>query len=144
LAGFLADRAKEEYAWAKNMLLLGEFNIYDTTDSTPKAITDAGFEIPEQLKGHPSNAQKSKHYDQIAFVVPELENRLELSEVGVFDFYEPVYRADDRDLYAEEMGEAYPPRKEDGTEHSDHLPMWLQLRTDFGEAFLKRKASMGA
>ena len=59
------------------------------------------------------------------------------------------------------MGEAYP-RKEDGTERtelgrstyywtywrtfrtSDHLPMWLQLRTDFGEAFLKRKASMGA
>jgi hypothetical protein len=125
LAGFLADRAKEEYAWAKNMLLLGEFNIYDTTDSTPKAITDAGFEIPEQLKGHPSNAQKSKHYDQIAFVVPELENRLELSEVGVFDFYEPVYRADDRDLYAEEMGEAYPPARRTGPS----IRSWAEART---------------
>ena len=128
--------------------------------ATLKAVTGAGFEIPEQLKGHPSNAQKTKHYDQIAFLAPELEDRLELSEAGVFDFYEHLYRADDRALYAEEMGEAHL-RKEDGTERtelgrstyygtyrrtfqmSDHLPMWIRLRTDFGEAFLKRKALMG-
>lgn len=107
LAGFLADRAKEPYAWAKNMILLGDFNIYDTTDLTLRAITDAGFTIPEQLKGHPSNAPKTKHYDQIAFVAPDLEDRLQLYEAGVFDFYEHVYQADDEGLYTDEMGEAY-------------------------------------
>ena len=159
LASFLADRAKEEYAWAKNMVLLGDFNIYDTTDSTLKAITDAGFTIPGQLQGHPSNAQKTKHYDQIAFIAPELEDRLELSEAGVFDYYEHVYRSDDQELYAEEMGEGYL-RKDDGTERteqgrtlyyktywrtfqmSDHLPMWIRLKTDFGEEYLKQKASI--
>lgn len=159
LATFLADRAKEDYAWAKNMVLLGDFNIYDTTDSTLKAITDAGFTIPGQLQGHPSNAQKTKHYDQIAFIAPELEDRLELSEAGVFDFYEHVYRSDDQELYAEEMGEGYL-RKDDGTERteqgrtlyyktywrtfqmSDHLPMWIRLKTDFGEEYLEQKASL--
>lgn len=159
LATFLADRAKEKYAWAKNMILLGDFNIYDTSDLTLKEITDAGFTIPEQLKGHPSNAQKTKHYDQIAFIAPELEDHLQLSEAGVFDFYEYVYRADDEELYAEDMGESYL-RKDDGTERteqgrttyyrtywrtfqmSDHLPMWIQLNTDFGDEFLKQKASI--
>jgi hypothetical protein len=58
------------------------------------------------------------------------------------------------------MGEKYR-RKDDGTERneqgrttyywsywrthqmSDHLPMWVQLKTDFGEDFLKRKAGIG-
>ena len=159
LATFLADRAKEEHAWAKKMILLGDFNIYDTTDLTLKSITDAGFTIPEQLKGHPSNAQKTKHYDQIAFIAPDLKDRLQLYEAGVFDFYEHVYRADDEGSYAEAMGEAYL-RKDDGTERtqlgrttyyrtywrtfqmSDHLPMWIRLGTDFGDEFLRRKAGI--
>src|SRR5918994_1842701 len=79
LAQFLADRTKEKYAWAKNMILLGDFNIFDTSDQTMQAILEAGFTIPEKLQGHPSNAPKTRHYDQIAFIAPELENHLELS-----------------------------------------------------------------
>jgi hypothetical protein len=160
LSSFLAERAKEDHAWAKNMILLGDFNIFDTTDRTMTAILDAGFTIPEQLKGHPSNAPKTKHYDQIAFIAPDLEDRLRLSEAGVFDFYGHVYRPDDELLYAEEMGEGYL-RKSDGSERteqgrttyyrsywrthqmSDHLPMWIALETDFGEEYLQEKAGAG-
>src|SRR5215217_1902749 len=46
LASFLANRAMEKHAWAKNMILLGDFNIYDTSDQTMKAITEAGFKVP--------------------------------------------------------------------------------------------------
>jgi hypothetical protein len=95
LATFLADRAREIHAWAKNMILLGDFNIFDTGDLTMKAITDAGFTIPEPLRGHPSNAPKTKHYDQIVFIAPELEDHLQLSEAGVFDYFEHVYRTED-------------------------------------------------
>jgi hypothetical protein len=161
LASFLADRAKEEHAWAKNMILLGDFNIFDTTDATMQAIEDAGFTVPEQLKGHPSNAPKTRHYDQIAFIAPELEDHLQLSAAGVFNYYEHVYRIEDEDLYIGEMGESYF-RKNDGDERteqgrtlyyrtywrtyqmSDHLPMWIQLKTDFGEDFLKDKAGIGS
>src|SRR5215216_6105424 len=149
LAGFLADRAKEKHAWAKNMILLGDFNVFDTTDATMKAIIDAGFTVPERLQALPSNAPKTKHYDQIAFIAPELENHLELSEAGVFDYYEYVYRQEDEVLYIEDMGKAYVETK-DGEKRdekgrtryyrdwrtyqvSDHLPMWIELETDFGD-----------
>jgi hypothetical protein len=159
LASFLADRAKEEHAWARNMILLGDFNIFDTSDETMKAITDVGFTVPPQLQGHPSNAPKTRHYDQIAFIAPELEDHLELSKAGVFNYYEHVYRIEDEQLYVPEMGESYQ-RKTDGTERteqgrtlyyrtywrtyqmSDHLPMWIQWKTDFGEDFLKKRAGI--
>ena len=159
LAQFLADRTKEKFAWAKNMILLGDFNIFDTSDQTLQAILEAGFTIPEKLQGHPSNAPKTRHYDQIAFIAPELENNLELSEAGVFDYYRYVYREEDEPLYVKDMGEAYL-RKKDGTarteqgrtsyyrtywrtyQMSDHLPMWIELKTDFGEEHLKGKARL--
>jgi hypothetical protein len=110
-------------------------------------------------EGHPSNAPKTKHHDQITCIAPDLEDRLQPSEAGVFDFYEHVYRTDDEPLYAGEMGENYL-RKDDSTERtergrttyyrtywrthqmSDHLPMWISLKTDSGEEFLERKAGM--
>jgi hypothetical protein len=113
LAQFLADRTKEKYAWAKNMILLGGFNIFDTSDQTINAILEAGFTISEELQGRPSNAPKTRHYDQIAFIAPKLENHLKLSEAWVFDYYEYVYREEDEPLNVEDMGEAYL-RKNDG------------------------------
>lgn len=157
LASFLAERAGEEHAWAKNMILLGDFNIFDTTDQTMGAITSAGFVVPPQLQTLPSNALQTKHYDQIAFIAPELRDGLELSRAGVFDFYQYVYRDEDATLYTEEMDEAYgkghdgekvPEEERAGyyedwrTYHmSDHLPMWIELKTDFGKEYLGGKVS---
>lgn len=88
-----------------------------------------------------------------------MENHLKLSEAGVFNYYEYVYREEDEPLYVEDMGEAYL-RKNDGTARteqgrtsyyrtywrthqiSDHLPMWIKLKTDIGEEYLKEKAGM--
>jgi hypothetical protein len=141
------------------MILLDDFNIFDTSDQTMNAILEAGFTIPEELQGRPSNAPKTRHYDQIAFLAPKLENHLKLSEAWVFDYYEYVYREEDEPLYVEDMGEAYL-RKNDGTarteqgrtsyygtywrtyQMSDHLPIWIKLKTDFGEEYLKEKAGM--
>ena len=156
LASFLADRTKEEHAWAKNMILLGDFNIFDTSDETMNAITSAGFVVPKQLQVLPSNALKTNHYDQIAFIAPDLKDKLELNRAGVFDYYQYVYRDQDEALYADDMGEAYLETSE-GKERdeasrsryyksywrtyqmSDHLPMWIELRTDFGKEYLSEK-----
>ena len=155
LAEFLADRAKERYAWSKNMILLGDFNIFDTSDQTLKAIIDAGFTVPKQLQNLPSNAPQTKHYDQIAFIAPEVQDQLELSRSGVFNFYDYVYRKEDEALYAEDMGKAYTETKEGEKrderarttyyntwrtfQMSDHLPMWIELKINFGKQYLERK-----
>jgi endonuclease/exonuclease/phosphatase family metal-dependent hydrolase len=156
LAEFLATRAKEKYAWAKNMILLGDFNIFSTGDDTLRAITNAGFTIPEQLQALPSNALRDRHYDQIAFIAPDLKDKLELNRAGVFDYYKYVYRDQDEKQYAEDMGKAYVETSEHKArdeksqtryyksywrtyQMSDHLPMWIELRTDFGKEYLSEK-----
>ena len=155
LATFLAARAGEKHAWAKNMILLGDFNIFKPSDVTFKAITSAGFKIPEQIQHLPSNALRDKHYDQIAFIAPQLQDNLELCTAGIFNFYDQVFRDTDEAVYAGVMGERYEqsaagvPRDARGRttyykqwrtfRMSDHLPMWIELNTDFSRAYLEQK-----
>ena len=155
LARILAKRAKHKHAWAKNMILLGDFNIFKPGDKSMEALTSAGFVVPDQLKSLPANARKNKHYDQIAFIAPEQEHKLELYKAGVFDYYQCVYRDQDERLYKSDMGLAYTHDKQGErrdqkaqtryykewrTYHmSDHLPMWIELKTDFGKEYLSAK-----
>jgi endonuclease/exonuclease/phosphatase family metal-dependent hydrolase len=145
LATHLAKTVTKQQAWAKNMILLGDFNIFDVTDETFKALTGAGFQIHRDLMTARSNAGRSKHYDQIAFIAPELKDRLEECKAGVFDFYEHVYREADAEAYAADVpatAGGKPGRYRDWRTYqmSDHLPMWIELRVDFSPEYLTRIA----
>ena len=77
LSRFLADENNEVHEWARNVVMLGDFNIFATTDETARAVEEAGFTIPEQLKTLSTNLSRNKHYDQIAFLTPEVADQLE-------------------------------------------------------------------
>lgn len=160
LAAFLAARASETHAWAKNMIILGDFNIFAPKDATMSAIRDAGFVIPPQLESLPSNALKNKHYDQIGFIAPSITDRLDLCSAGVFDLFQTLYTVEDEQIYASSMGNGYENLK-DGRprddaqkrryyrdwrtyQMSDHLPMWIELDTDFSQQYLSHKANLQA
>ncbi len=157
LSKFLASRVKKPTTWSKNLVLMGDFNIFSPEDATFKAITKAGFFIPEQLQKLPSNAIQNKHYDQMAFISSEYEKktmqaRLRNSRAGVINFFDAVYRENEEKEYAKTIGAAYLKNSSgkvrtaaQKTRHykqwrtfqmSDHLPMWLELAIDFGEAYL--------
>lgn len=169
VAQFLKSRTLEETAWARNLILLGDFNIFGTDDLTFKQLIDAGFEVPEKLLEFRSNAKKTRHYDQIAFRVrPGSLDKTK--EAGVFNYYKYVFRGEvgDRDIYAPMMRETiksanekkspsqrsteYDQRTERGKstyyqtywrtqQMSDHLPMWVELRIDYSDEFLQDKLS---
>ncbi|HUP19415.1 MAG TPA: endonuclease/exonuclease/phosphatase family protein [Gemmatimonadota bacterium] len=155
LSNFLAKRAKHEFAWAEDMILLGDFNIFKPEDATFEAIRKAGFIVPERIQRLPSNVPQNKHYDQIAFFAPRVQDQLEEIEAGVFNFFDLVYREDDQETYVPEMGKAYEKTSKGAkrtaagkTRHyrdwrthqmSDHLPMWVKLKIDFGEEYLEGK-----
>jgi endonuclease/exonuclease/phosphatase family metal-dependent hydrolase len=157
LAAFLAKRSDQKSTWSPNIILLGDFNIYDAKDATLAQLLDAGFTIPKEIQTlpHTNTGRKKRHYDQIAF--RQKTNILESTgKAGVFDYYNIVYRQEDEQTYIEDMGEAYYTTSKGKArsmakrsqyyktywrthQMSDHLPMWLQLKTNFGHEYLKNR-----
>jgi hypothetical protein len=117
--------------------VLGDFNIISAEHDTMKALERAGFVVPEKIKAIPgSNVAKDKTYDQIAFWEPERDRgyiKVEITGAGVFDYYKHVYRLDQ----AAEYDHGSVSFKEWRTyKMSDHLPMWVELRSDFSDEYL--------
>lgn len=157
IAQFLAKRAGEDSTWSENIILLGDFNIFSPQDVTMKAILDAGFVIPEALREVPASnvGKRKRNYDQIA-VLPKRFRLEPTGNAGVFDFYKSVFRDEDEATYVEAMGGSYLKsskgnvRDEGGKrlyyrtywrtyQMSDHLPMWIELQTDFGREYLQAR-----
>lgn len=143
----LADKARGEFKYDDRAFLgvLGDFNIIGAGHPTMAALESSDFVIPEALKSIPgSNVARDKAYDQIAFWKPGRVAgyaRLDVLAANVFDYFEHVFTRDDEPVYRGEAGNGL----QDTTagydtwrtyKMSDHLPMWVELRTDFGEEYL--------
>ena len=165
IAAFLRKRTADRYAWSQDLVLLGDFNIYAPDDATMAALTDEGWMVPEELQSIPgTNVPKDKTYDQIALrSEPERRRRFETTgRAGVFDPFESVYRDTDEKVYVADMGDGYRTSRagnqrserqrhryyRDWRTHqlSDHLPMWLEVRTDYTEDYLaaRRRGSISS
>ena len=163
------DEATE---WARDLVLLGDFNIGSPTDTVWQALRDHGWVIPPDFAAgiRGSNVAQDKYYDQIALKPREHFFELSVpapgrSAAGVFDFFDVVYRAEeDFETYVEEMRALKPDATtsnftfdsegrrrteqqqrawyaEDWRTYqmSDHLPLWVSLRTDYAEDYLTRE-----
>ena len=165
VASLLGMRARSRSGWSRNLVLLGDFNIFSKSDATLTAMTDQGFVIPERLQAIPgSNVKKDKFYDQIAFNARtgffDLADPANPEQsAGVFDFFETVFTEDEQSTYRSYMGEAYEvnsegnARPETGAgskqsyyrtywrtyQMSDHLPMWVKLRIDYTNDYLVKR-----
>ena len=147
----------------RNYIVLGDFNIFSSSDATMKALTeDGGFTIPEELTRIPgSNVPKNKKYDQIAYRARQ--QRFEATgNAGVFDFYKYVLTVDDDrvyrgylDAYSDEQhaaGKKSPKKPTDERQRrrqysdwrtyqlSDHLPLCAEFRIDFADEYLAELA----
>jgi len=164
IAGFLAKRANAEES---NLILLGDFNIVSPEHETMQALLDAGFHVPDELR-HKTNMMGTKFYDQIAFMLKK--NELQMASfpshenAGAFNYYKSVFTPSDWQTYYELVkddpnrdGEKWN-KKKDGTmfdeagrkkyytnewrtwQMSDHLPLWVALKVNFSEQYLKGMA----
>jgi endonuclease/exonuclease/phosphatase family metal-dependent hydrolase len=134
----LKKRMKSKDSWANNAILLGDFNIFSTKDQTLQALEKGMFSIPANLKGTYTNAAGDKPFDQIAFLAKDVETQLGLARAGAFPFFNHVYRDSDWKTYQPNATENQ--YKQWRTfKMSDHLPLWVELYVDFGNAYLERK-----
>lgn len=151
IAGFLTKRAKKEDT---SYILLGDFNIVNCEDDTMQALEQNGFVVPNAIKEHPSDLGGTKHYDQIAFNLKLDKTMTIFSEkeqkAGAFDFTKSVYAPKDLHVYkkyfdkkntegkTEKEIEKYYLSKWRTFQMSDHLPLWVELKIDFSDQYLKR------
>ena len=168
LAEFLKERTEDPTAWSRNLILLGDFNIFDAdpANAAYNAITQNGFQIPKTLQNiPPSNVgKKPRFYDQIALKVRK-NNFAPTGRGGVFDYFNLIYRNADHEAYIPAMMEGRAEADPDNpyvydskgnlrTENqrrayyrnhwrrrqmSDHLTMWLELKIDYGGEYLKKR-----
>lgn len=119
LAEWIHLKQKSEKREDSDLLVMGDFNI--ANDSMLEAITAYGLQIPKPLmrKSFGTNLEKDKRYDQILHS-PTFPELFEERAAGVLDFYagdiEPLFPGMAKSQFIEQM--------------SDHLPLWIQIRTD--------------
>jgi endonuclease/exonuclease/phosphatase family metal-dependent hydrolase len=156
-----AEKIRKKEKTGENFILLGDFNIVEPGDATMKALTKNGFTLPEKL--YKSNVSESMYYDQIAFMVKKDELEMGPSEnnSGVFRFFKSVFRNSEFSIYDDLMKnkklrdfhesgkKAGQPRTEAQKktyyrnkwrtwQMSDHCPLWVELKIDFSDRYLKR------
>ncbi|WKZ38566.1 MAG: endonuclease/exonuclease/phosphatase family protein [Anaerolineales bacterium] len=139
VVALLKKRMRSKDAWAYNAILLGDFNVFSTKDETFQALEKGMFHIPKNLRNTYTNAVRNKPFDQIAFLARDVESQMGLARAGAFPFFEHVYRDADWQTYQPESTLAK--YKQWRTfKMSDHLPLWVELFVDFGDAYLERKS----
>ena len=153
-------RSKEDY------ILLGDFNIVKPEHDTMEALKEGGFVVPEDLRRHRTNLGNDMHYDQIALRTLAKRLEIGASGVFDFYKSVYRSKKDDLDEYlktnaadklrfdkvtVEVNGQevkkkvrrneaerlAYYRKKWRTWQMSDHKLMWVELKTDFTEDYLK-------
>ncbi len=135
----------------ENFILLGDFNVLNDKDATMNALLKGGFKIPEALKKRKgSNMKQDMMYDQIVY--REGENKVKFSgNAGVFNYYDVVFKEDERDVYYEDYELVMKANKKKPSkttfakkykewktyQMSDHLPLWVEFDINYSEAYLK-------
>lgn len=151
LVNFFAKRQDSENKnvapqQAENYILLGDFNVVSPDHQTMKALKSKKFIVPEQIDG--TRLENRDHfYDQIAVRVKD--PRFRTLDGGIVDIYEDVFGDADLPLYADRVPERPKNRTElERYRHwrtwqmSDHKPLWVEIQTDFSEAYLQELSQL--
>lgn len=143
IAAFFTKRQKKD---GETYILLGDFNIVSPDDANMAALLGHGFKIPPGVS-KPSALASNATYDQIAL---RTEDKLfEVQNSGCFAWQDYVFRdSDDFEAYQPLMPtktKSGKPAKTDIAAYrkwrtwqiSDHLPLWVEIKTDFTNDYLQ-------
>ena len=158
IAKYLSDRADVGLKKDQCMILLGDFNIVSPQHKTMQALLKHKFRVPEALQ-FKTNVAETKYYDQIAFktkrdvlefIDKKSGNPLERN-AGVFKLFRSAFTRAQLNDYKAAMRKTSNLNKSrykgDFEKYyrdwrtyqlSDHNPLWVRLKVNESEAYLKR------
>ncbi|PZP45529.1 MAG: endonuclease [Azospirillum brasilense] len=137
----------------ENYILLGDFNVVSPEHETMKALQSKGFKVPAEIDGDKVRQEGDHFYDQIAIRVKD--KRFEVLGGGLLQLFVDVFRDEDLDIYEKHLPATDPEKKAKFRattlearyrkwrtwQLSDHAPLWVELRTDFADDFLRSFAA---
>lgn len=120
LANWLGGRIEDKNCEDCDIIVMGDFNIPSRSSSMFKALTSKGLTLPKALLNDEfgSNLARDKRYDQIMHFARYADDFTLAG--GVVDFY----ASDHRPLFPDLTKDKFT------YQMSDHLPLWVQIRTD--------------
>ncbi|MDY0909630.1 endonuclease/exonuclease/phosphatase family protein [Microbacterium sp. CFBP9034] len=152
LAAFLAKRQDDAPRPAaggvgnvENVIALGDFNVVSPQHGTMQALLRHGFEVPAAIDGS-RIADRDHFYDQIATRVKD--DRFQVTAGGIEAPFADVFRDEDLEVYRPYFEHTIPPGADDAGvrtayrawrtwQMSDHSPLWVEIRTDFADEYLR-------
>ena len=143
---------KDALGAVENYILLGDFNVVSPDHETMVALKSKGFVVPPEIDGSKVRKTGDHYYDQIATRVKD--ERFKVVDGGLLSLFDDVFRDDDAGLYASCVPEVDPEKKAKFRaqsaaaryakwrtwQMSDHAPLWIQIETDFADAYLSEIA----
>ena len=156
----LAEKSVRGRLWSKNIVLVGDFNLYTgAAKDTPtiEMIRNAGYREVESLVGVDTNASQTEAYDRLfltrgeCFSLGQSPDGREYG--GVFDPFDYVFKVGEESTYKDYMKAHYTGTKDMDdlvnlkgyfkhpwrkNQMSDHFPIWCELITDSSPVFLER------
>lgn len=137
----------------ENYILLGDFNVVSPEHETMAALQDKGFKVPAEIDGDKVRQAGNHFYDQIAVRVKD--KRFKVTGGGMVQLFDDVFRDEDMATYAAHIPAEDPEKKAkfkaktpEGRydkwrtwQMSDHAPLWVEIRTDFADDYLREIAS---
>jgi endonuclease/exonuclease/phosphatase family metal-dependent hydrolase len=141
LAGFLKKRSEDPTAWARKLILLGDFNISNISNETFKLLKESGYiSPPSHLDITTTVGNKKYQYDRI--FVKEREAGFKILKGGKISLFKNLFQDSEEDLYKHLV------RKKDGSpaksytqwrthQLSDHEPLWVEFKIQFEKEYLE-------
>lgn len=142
LAAFLKKRSEDPTAWARKLILLGDFNISKRTSDTYQLLLEAGYRSPANHVDITTTVGAKKYqYDRI--FIKERDAGFEIISGGKIDLFENVFtdteEEDYRDLVLKKDGTPAKSYKQWRTHQlSDHQPLWVEFKIQYEAEFLDK------
>ncbi|MEO0343957.1 MAG: endonuclease/exonuclease/phosphatase family protein [Pseudomonadota bacterium] len=128
-------------------IFLGDMNIKSNDDPVFVSMRDEGWNVKEF--GSTTTGASASKYDKMAFT--EKANHVKYESHGSYDWRSSVFRPDEEDYFERVKmamrGSGFGTHHMNnynhfmGLEMSDHLPIWIELKTDYSERYLNEMIS---
>ncbi len=140
IAKFIKKRTEDETAWARKLILLGDFNIADVNSDSYKMLKEAEYECPTAHKTITTTVGKRKaQYDRI--FVRERKDGIKIEAGGTIPMFDLLFTDADEPIYKNLMKTlAGKPAKSYNLwrthQLSDHQPLWVEFKIDYADEYL--------